>query len=60
MPNPDEFSTYIADLLHGTYDCVDRISQREMRNDSPSLDLMDEYLLLRDYLDFIKRVCKGQ
>jgi hypothetical protein len=28
MPNPDEFSTYIADLLNGTYDCVDRISLR--------------------------------
>lgn len=28
MLNPDEFSTYLADLLHGTYDCVDRISLR--------------------------------
>lgn len=28
MPTPDEFSTYLADLLHGTYDCVDRISLR--------------------------------
>src|SRR5215472_3780106 len=28
MPTPDEFSTYIADLLNGTYDCVDRISLR--------------------------------
>lgn len=28
MPKPDELSTYIAGLLHGTYDCVDRISLR--------------------------------
>lgn len=28
MLTPDEFSTYIADLLNGTYDCVDRISLR--------------------------------
>ena len=28
MPTPDDFSTYIADLLKGTYDCVDRISVR--------------------------------
>ncbi len=28
MPTPDEFSTYVADLLNGTYDCVDRISLR--------------------------------
>jgi hypothetical protein len=28
MPMPDEFSTYIADLLDGTYDCVDRIALR--------------------------------
>jgi hypothetical protein len=28
MPTPDDFSTYITDLLKGTYDCVDRISVR--------------------------------
>ena len=28
MPTPDDFSTYLADLLSGTYDCVDRISLR--------------------------------
>lgn len=28
MPTPDDFSTYIADLLTGTYDCVDRICLR--------------------------------
>lgn len=28
MPTPDDFSTYIADLLKGTYDCVDRVSLR--------------------------------
>jgi hypothetical protein len=28
MPKPDDFSTYVADLLNGTYDCVDRISLR--------------------------------
>jgi hypothetical protein len=28
MPTPDDFSTYIAELLHGTYDCTDRISLR--------------------------------
>lgn len=28
MPTPDDFSTYIADLLRGTYDCVDRIALR--------------------------------
>jgi hypothetical protein len=28
MPTPDDFSTYVADLLNGTYDCVDRISLR--------------------------------
>jgi hypothetical protein len=25
MNAPDEFSTYCADLLEGSYDCVDRI-----------------------------------
>src|SRR5262245_6553414 len=25
MSTPDDFSTYVADLLCGTYDCVDRI-----------------------------------
>jgi hypothetical protein len=28
MPAPDDFSTYIGDLLNGTYDCADRISLR--------------------------------
>lgn len=28
MPRPDDFSSYVADLLNGTYDCVDRISLR--------------------------------
>ena len=28
MPTPDEFSTYIAELLLGTYDCTDRINLR--------------------------------
>jgi len=28
MPTPDDFSSYIAELLNGTYDCVDRISLR--------------------------------
>ena len=28
MLTSDEFSTYVADLLSGTYDCVDRISVR--------------------------------
>jgi hypothetical protein len=28
MSTPDDFSTYVADLLSGTYDCVDRISVR--------------------------------
>ena len=28
MPTPDDFSTYVADLLNGTYDCVDRVSLR--------------------------------
>ena len=28
MPTPDDFSTYLGDLLCGTYDCVDRISLR--------------------------------
>jgi len=28
MLTPDDFSTYVADLLSGTYDCVDRISVR--------------------------------
>ena len=28
MLTPDDFSTYLADLLSGTYDCVDRISLR--------------------------------
>jgi hypothetical protein len=28
MPNPDDFSTYLADLLSGTYDCADRITLR--------------------------------
>ena len=28
MTTPDDFSTYLADLLSGTYDCVDRISLR--------------------------------
>ena len=28
MRTPDELSTYVADLLEGTYDCVDRITLR--------------------------------
>jgi hypothetical protein len=28
MPMPDDFSTYITELLNGTYDCVDRIALR--------------------------------
>ena len=28
MLTPDDFSTYLSDLLNGTYDCVDRISLR--------------------------------
>ena len=28
MLTSDEFSTYVANLLSGTYDCVDRISVR--------------------------------
>src|SRR5262249_2226142 len=28
MSTSDDFSTYVADLLSGTYDCVDRISVR--------------------------------
>src|SRR5262245_711489 len=28
MSTPDDFSTYVADLLSGTHDCVDRISVR--------------------------------
>jgi len=28
MTTPDDFSTYLEELLHGTYDCVDRISLR--------------------------------
>ena len=26
MPIADDFSTYLSELLSGTYDCVDRIS----------------------------------
>ena len=28
MPLPDDFSSYVAELLHGSYDCVDRIALR--------------------------------
>src|ERR1700739_777451 len=28
MPLPDDFSNYVAELLHGSYDCVDRIALR--------------------------------
>jgi len=28
MPTPDEFSSYLTELLTGSYDCVDRISLR--------------------------------
>jgi hypothetical protein len=28
MKTPDELSSYLADLLEGTYDCTDRISIR--------------------------------
>jgi hypothetical protein len=28
MPQPDDFSSYIAELLQGSYDCVDRIALR--------------------------------
>jgi hypothetical protein len=28
LPTPDGFSTYLADLFSGTYDCVDRIALR--------------------------------
>jgi DNA-binding transcriptional ArsR family regulator len=28
MPTPDDFSTYVSELLAGTYDCADRISLR--------------------------------
>src|SRR5215470_7280255 len=30
MSTPDDFSTYVADLLSGTYDCVDRICVRKL------------------------------
>lgn len=28
MPLPDDFSIYVTELLHGSYDCVDRIALR--------------------------------
>jgi len=68
-PTPDEFSTYIADLLNGTYDCVDRISLRgyfPMGQTSGGL-LIDELrnavrlrLGLEAHLDFHSDIAPGQ
>ena len=56
----DRFKGAVLNLTESALSCLDRISRREMRKDSPSPTLMDEYFLLHHYLDFINRLCKGQ
>ena len=54
----DRFKGTVLNLTESALNRLDRISRREMRKDSPSPALMDEYFLLHHYLDFIKRLCK--
>jgi len=54
------FKGVVLNLNEGALDCLNRISRQEMQKDSPSPTLMEEYFLLHHYLDFIKRLCRGQ
>jgi hypothetical protein len=47
MPAPDDFSSYIGELLRGSYDCVDRIVLRAyfaMGQTSRIFDLVEQAL----------------
>jgi hypothetical protein len=52
------FKGVVLNLNESALSCLNRISQQEMRKDSPSATLMEEYFLLHHYLDFIKRLCQ--
>ena len=52
------FKGVVLNLNESALSCLNRISQQEMRKDSPSAKLMEEYFLLYHYLDFIKRLCQ--
>jgi hypothetical protein len=54
------FKGVVLNLTENASECLNRISRREMEKGSPSAILMEEYFLLNHYLDFIKRLCKGQ
>jgi hypothetical protein len=56
----DRFKGMVLNLTESAYDCLNRISQREMQKDSPSPTLMEEYFLLHHYLDFIERLCRDK
>jgi hypothetical protein len=51
------FKGVVLNLTESALDCLNRISRKEMEKESPSSNLVEEYHLLRHYLDFIKRLC---
>ncbi len=52
------FKKVVLNLIDNALLCLNRIAQVEMEKGSPSPNLMEEYLLLNHYLDFIKRLCE--
>jgi hypothetical protein len=52
------FRRVVLNVTESASDCLDRISRREMQKGAPSPALMEEYYLLRHYLDFIKKLCQ--
>jgi hypothetical protein len=52
------FKGVVLNLNEGALNCLNRLSCQEMQKNSPSLTLMEEYFLLRHYLDFIRRLCQ--
>jgi hypothetical protein len=53
------FKGVVLNLTESAWDCLNRISQREMQKESLSPTLMEDYFLLHHYLDFIKTLCQG-
>jgi hypothetical protein len=54
------FRGVVSNLTKSALDCLNRISQREMQKESLSPTLMEDYFLLRHYLDFIERLCRSK
>ncbi len=54
------FKGVVLNLTESASDCLNRISRREMRKESPSPTLVEDYFLLHHYLDFIKRLCQRE